>query len=68
MGAKPCAVPLRDFRYDLKQIAEQVSERTKLIFICNPNNPTGTIIDKQEMEAFLEMIPSDIVVVVDEAY
>lgn len=68
MGAKPCAVPLTDFRYDLKKIAEQVSERTKLIFICNPNNPTGTILDEQEMRAFFEMIPSDVVVVVDEAY
>lgn len=68
MGAKPCAVPLTDFRYDLEKVADQVNERTKLIFICNPNNPTGTIIDQQEMEAFLERIPSDIVVVIDEAY
>ena len=69
MGAKPCAVPLKEnFQHDLKKMAEHVGKQTKLIFICNPNNPTGTILDSHEVQAFFEMIPSDILVVVDEAY
>ncbi|HHY29153.1 MAG TPA: histidinol-phosphate transaminase [Syntrophaceticus sp.] len=69
MGAKPCSVPVgENFKHDLKKIAERVGSNTKLIFICNPNNPTGTIISRQEMQEFFEKIPSDIVVVVDEAY
>lgn len=68
MGAEPVTVPLKDFRHDLDEIARQVDERTKLIFICNPNNPTGTIVSGQELCRFLAGIPSDVLVVVDEAY
>ncbi|HHV34633.1 MAG TPA: histidinol-phosphate transaminase [Syntrophomonadaceae bacterium] len=69
MGAKPCSVPVgENFQHDLDKISEQIGSKTKLIFICNPNNPTGTIIRRQEMLDFFEKIPSDIVVVVDEAY
>ncbi|MGB4503950.1 MAG: histidinol-phosphate transaminase [Syntrophaceticus sp.] len=69
MGANINAIPLNEhYQHDLKKMAESVGEKTKLIFICNPNNPTGTIVDKEEMLEFLDKIPSDILVIVDEAY
>ncbi|KUK37284.1 MAG: histidinol-phosphate aminotransferase [Thermacetogenium sp.] len=68
MGARPVTVPLRNFVHDLDEIARQVDEETKLIFICNPNNPTGTIVGGQDLRLFLNKIPSSVLVVVDEAY
>ncbi len=69
MGAKPIAVPLdRDFKHDLEKIAQNIKKNTKIIFLCNPNNPTGTILTKEEVRKFLEIIPPEILVVVDEAY
>ena len=62
-------VPLtRDFRHDLQAMAACVNERTRLIFICNPNNPTSTIVTREELEAFLAAVPPRVVVVLDEAY
>lgn len=61
-------VPLKDFRYDLDKIKAGISARTKIIFIANPNNPTGTYLNSREVDDFLEGLPSDIVVVFDEAY
>lgn len=69
MGAKPIPVHLtEDFKYDFKHFMDQISSKTKLIFICNPNNPTGTIAEKEEVRDFIEKVPSDILVVIDEAY
>ncbi len=68
MDAEVVRVPLRDYRHDLPAMQEAVTEKTRLIFICNPNNPTGTIVSRQELASFLEKIPSDILVVMDEAY
>ena len=62
-------VPLtHDMRIDLAEITKKVTARTKLIFIANPNNPTGTIVTKVELDTLLESIPSSVVVVIDEAY
>ncbi|NLY11900.1 MAG: histidinol-phosphate transaminase [Firmicutes bacterium] len=68
MGAKELRVPLKDFTHDLEAMFAQISARTKIIFICNPNNPTGTIITHQELDEFLKKVPRHILVVVDEAY
>lgn len=68
MGAIPVEVPLRDFRHDLPAMAAAITERTKLVYICNPNNPTGTIVSEQETTQFLNSIPSNVTVVFDEAY
>lgn len=69
VGAEAIAVPLTADGYnDLPAMAAAVTENTRLIFVCNPNNPTGTIISKQAFADFMEQIPSDIVVALDEAY
>jgi histidinol-phosphate aminotransferase len=61
-------VKLRDFTYDLKRIKEKITNKTKIIFIANPNNPTGTIVKNKEVEEFLRDLPEKIIVVFDEAY
>lgn len=62
-------VPLNgDYRFDLEEMAAHIGPRTKVIYLCNPNNPTGAIISKQELEAFLKIVPKHIIVIVDEAY
>lgn len=68
-GAVFHAVPMtQDYRYDLEGILRAITPRTKLIFIANPNNPTGTYVTAQEVEAFLQKIPPQVVVCFDEAY
>ena len=67
-GATAVQVPLRDERHDLDAMAAAVTERTRLIFVCTPNNPTGTVIRRDELERFLDRVPRDVLVVVDEAY
>ena len=61
-------VPMKDDRYDLKKMAGQVDSRTRLVFIANPNNPTGTIVTTEEVEDFMKNIPEDVLVAFDEAY
>jgi len=68
MGGKAVPVPLTNFTIDLAQTIEAITARTKIIFINNPNNPTGTIVRKAEFDSFLEAIPPHIIVVLDEAY
>lgn len=68
LNANFTAVPLKDYRYDLKAIANSVNERTKLVYIANPNNPTGTIVNKEEVNEFINSIPPHVVVAMDEAY
>lgn len=69
MDARPVKVPLRsDFCHDLQAMAEHIGPRTKMVFICNPNNPTGTIISRQELAGFMDRVPDDVVVIIDEAY
>ncbi|HSD29611.1 MAG TPA: histidinol-phosphate transaminase [Vicinamibacteria bacterium] len=67
--AEPVAVPLTaDFRHDLPAMARSCDARTGLVYVCNPNNPTGTIVTGDELAAFLERVPATATVVVDEAY
>ena len=68
MGGRPVCVPLKDQVHDLAAMARQINERTKLIFICNPNNPTGTIVRRAELDAFVADLPEHVVVILDEAY
>ena len=67
-GAVPVTVPLIDYAFDLDAVAEAVTERTKLIFLATPNNPTGTSISVEEIRGLLDAIATDVMVVVDEAY
>ncbi|MDZ7681555.1 MAG: aminotransferase class I/II-fold pyridoxal phosphate-dependent enzyme [Fodinibius sp.] len=57
-----------DYRYDLDAMAEAISDRTKMIYIANPNNPTGTYITDSEFKRFMRRVPDDVLVVMDEAY
>jgi len=68
MDAVPVKVPLQNFQVDLAGILERVTEKTRIIFINNPNNPTGTIVSKQAFDRFLEALPEDVIVILDEAY
>ncbi|MFI5048196.1 MAG: histidinol-phosphate transaminase [Acidimicrobiia bacterium] len=61
-------VPLRDHTYDLPAMAAAISDRTRLVFVCTPNNPTGTVVTRAAVEEFLAAVPSDCLVVFDEAY
>jgi histidinol-phosphate aminotransferase len=68
-GGKCVFVNLRDdFTCDLSQVLSSITDRTRLIFLCNPNNPTGTVIDRDELDDFLAQVPSCVLVVIDEAY
>jgi histidinol-phosphate aminotransferase len=67
-GAKIIKVPLRDCRYDLEAMAKKVNAKTKVIFIANPDNPTGTYVNHRELSDFLKKIPKNIFVYLDEAY
>ena len=67
-GAVPVQVPLRDHTFDLDAMLAAVTERTRLIFVCNPNNPTSTVVDPDELARFVAGVPSDILVCIDEAY
>ena len=69
MGLRAVEVPLtEDLRHNLSAMADAISDRTRMVFIANPNNPTGTIVTGEEVERFLERVPEDVIVVVDEAY
>ncbi|PPF44957.1 histidinol-phosphate transaminase [Pseudoclavibacter sp. AY1F1] len=68
-GAVPVEVPLGDdSAHDLPAMAAAVTDRTRVIFICNPNNPTGTTVSADALDEFLQTVPSRVLVVVDEAY
>lgn len=67
-GARLRPVPLKDYRHDLSEMARQIGPRTKLVFIGNPNNPTGTCVEPRDLDAFMEQVPRNVVALVDEAY
>jgi len=67
-GAKIIEVPLKNGRHDLPAMLAKVTDKTKIIWICNPNNPTGTIVTKDELDDFLAKVPAHVLVVLDEAY
>jgi histidinol-phosphate aminotransferase len=68
MGGNIVSVPLKDFKTDLDAIEAAITDKTKIIWLCNPNNPTGTIVTEKELTAFLDKVRDDIIVVLDEAY
>lgn len=67
-GHEALVAPLRNERYDLSAMAALIDSRTQLVFIANPNNPTGTYVPRRLLAAFLERIPRSVIVVLDEAY
>lgn len=67
-GIKMNLVPLKNYAYDLKAIANAINTRTKMIYLVNPNSPTGTIYTKTEFEEFMKAVPPEVLVMVDEAY
>ncbi len=68
VGAIPVEIPLLDYRHNLQKMADAIDDKTKIIFIANPNNPTGTINRRQEFEMFMDRVPDGVLVIVDEAY
>jgi histidinol-phosphate aminotransferase len=68
MGAEPKLVPLRDHRYDLDAMLEAIGPRTKIAFLCHPNNPTGTTNTRAELDAWFERVPEHVLTVLDQAY
>lgn len=67
-GATPVVVPSRDWGHDLDAMADAITDHTRLVFIANPNNPTGTWLSKGELKAFMKAVPESVLVVLDEAY
>ena len=68
-GARSIQVPLlSNERHDLDAMAEAIDDTTRVVFVCNPNNPTGEAVREAELLAFLDQVPSDVIVVLDEAY
>jgi histidinol-phosphate aminotransferase len=68
-GATSVTVPLTSGkRHDLDAMAEAITDRTRLLLVCSPNNPTGTAVHRDELERFLDRVPDDVLVVIDEAY
>jgi histidinol-phosphate aminotransferase len=68
MRGRTVKLKLRNFTHDLDSMLNKVSRKTKLIFICNPNNPTGTIVSEKAFHSFLSELPARVIVVLDEAY
>ncbi|MEJ2724180.1 MAG: histidinol-phosphate transaminase [Deltaproteobacteria bacterium] len=67
-GGRMVSIPLKDFKLDLEAMADAIIQETKILFINNPNNPTGSAVSKEDMERFLKRVPGDVIVVLDEAY
>src|SRR5207248_624222 len=68
LGAVPRKVPLRDHVYDLDAMLDEVGPRTKLVYVCHPNNPTGTANGREELLAFVDRLPEHVLCVIDQAY
>jgi histidinol-phosphate aminotransferase len=67
-GAVPKTTPLRDDRYDLEAMLEAITPRTKLVYVCHPNNPTGTMNTRAELDAYFDRVPDHVLTVLDQAY
>jgi len=67
-GAEPIEVPLKEGVHDLEAMSQKIDQNTKVVWLCNPNNPSGTYNSAAEVEAFLDQVSSDVLVVLDEAY
>ncbi len=68
MGGTPVYVSLKNYVHDLNAMQKRVGPRTKLVFVCNPNNPTGSIVEKEELDDFVKKLPPHVLLVLDEAY
>ena len=68
LGATPRMVPLADGHYDLEAMLDAVGERTKLVYVCHPNNPTGTMNSRAQLDAYFERVPDHVLTVLDQAY
>ncbi len=68
MGLRLITVPMKDYGYDLDAIATRITQETKLIYLANPNNPTGSVVGRKEFEAFYKRVPRSVILLVDEAY
>src|SRR5439155_290465 len=68
LGAEPVQVPLREHRYDLAALLDAVTDRTKLVYVCHPNNPTGTINTRAELDSYFDRVPPHVLTVLDQAY
>ena len=68
MGAAPVHAPLADGAYDLDKLAARIGPRTKLVYVCNPNNPTGSTVGRAALRTFLDALPEHVLAVLDEAY
>lgn len=67
-GIRLRTVPLKDYKFDLNAIAEQITDKTKIIYLANPNNPTGTIFTVREFLEFIKKVPEHVLIILDEAY
>jgi histidinol-phosphate aminotransferase len=68
LGAVPRQIPLRDGRYDLQAMVDAVGRRTKLVYVCHPNNPTGTMNTRAELDEYFGRVPDHVLTVLDQAY
>ncbi len=68
IGARAVVAPAKNYGHDLHAMAERITPRTRLVFIANPNNPTGTWLKRDELESFIQHVPDHVIVVLDEAY
>jgi len=68
LGAEPRMIPLDEGRYDLDAILDALTERTKLVYVCHPNNPTGTMNTRDELDAYFDRVPDHVLTVLDQAY
>jgi histidinol-phosphate aminotransferase len=68
LGAVAKRVPLADHRYDIAAILAEIGPRTKIVYLCNPNNPTGTMVGRDEIESYFGQVPEHVLTVLDEAY
>jgi histidinol-phosphate aminotransferase len=68
MGGKSILIPMKNHGLDIDKMVESITDRTKIIWFCNPNNPTGTIFRKADLERIIDRIPENVIVIMDEAY
>jgi histidinol-phosphate aminotransferase len=68
LGAEPVRIPLVHHRYDLDALLDAVTQRTKLVYVCHPNNPTGTMNSRAELDAYFARVPEHVLTVLDQAY
>ena len=68
LGAEPKLIPLQEGRYDLDALLDAITERTKLVYVCHPNNPTGTMNTRAELDHYFERVPDHVLTVLDQAY